>query len=94
MQQIKLGERCFQLFQINWVAQAESCVAPLLPVTTARRWHGGGIAYVLGTLPLPSPSAEFQNIPPRHPGIPRSSLVREWKTFGRSFQSTETGWVF
>lgn len=35
MQQIKPGERRFQLFQINWVAQ--SCVAPSLLV--ARWWH-------------------------------------------------------
>lgn len=94
MQQIKPGERCFQLFQINWVAQAESCVAPLLPAAVAWRWHGGGITCVLGTLPLPSPSAESQNNPPRHPSSPCSSLVGEWQMFGHLFQNIKKGLFF
>lgn len=87
MQQIKPGERCFQLFQINWVAQAESCVAPLLPAAAAWWWHGGGITSVQGTLPLPSPSAESQTNPSHRPGSPPHSTVWKWQTFGVLFQS-------
>lgn len=70
MQQIKPGERRFQLFQINWVAQP--CVAPSLPV--ARWWHRprpGDTATLQpcwGTPDQPSPSSSG------------SSLLWKWKS--------------
>lgn len=94
MQQIKPGERCFYLFQINWVARAESCVASLLPAAVASWWHSGGIACILGTPPLPSPSAEPPNNPLRHPGSPCSSLVGEQQIFGHLFRSIKNGYFF
>lgn len=93
MQQIKPGERCFQLCQINWVAWAESCVALLLPVAVARWCRGGGITYVLGTLPLLSSSAESPNNPPPRPGSPRSLLVREWQML-LTLLSKHKKWIF
>lgn len=58
------------------------------------QWHGGGTAVASpvswGHCRYP---ALLLNPKTSHPAAP-SSLVREWQTFGRLFQSTETGWVF